>query len=603
LEAGVGSGATRKPQLTVTLKIKHLATRFALLLALSAVVPLVAYGAVSILSLQRGTRDSVITGNMNVATRAAEEIRRYVATNADILKALAADLQDTGLTPAQQDRILKNYILQFREFHELTLFDERGAALATSRIGTPGVQIPTHATVDVGGVKMSPIRIDADLLPTALFAVHLTRLNQPSGWLVGEISLEEMWRMVDQIRIGEHGYALVIGPDGQLVAHGDPDKKALIAQSRNLTAHPLVNAAAASADGAPVWREYVDDDGRRDLGVAARIVPLGWTVVVEQPTAEAYATATQLRRQLIVTISIALLAMISVGYWWGRSFITPILRLKGATQQVAAGQLDARVDIRRADEFGDLGDAFNTMADRLVKLQEDVKRQAQQAMFGRMAAGLVHDLSHPIQNIGNSTRLLLRDDVDADSRAMFHRTIERELATLKRFMDDLRHIVKPKPIERFAMDINGSVAEIVESMRPEGERTGVTVEAQFSPGPLNIDGDRFALGRVFRNLITNAIQATAPGGRVSITTARSGDRVEIGVTDTGSGIPAEKLSSIFDEFVTTKTRGLGLGLAISKRIVEQLDGTIDVASEVGRGTAFTLRFPARNDRPAQAAAS
>jgi two-component system, NtrC family, sensor histidine kinase HydH len=243
------------------------------------------------------------------------------------------------------------------------------------------------------------------------------------------------------------------------------------------------------------------------------------------------------------------------------------------------------------------------MADRLVKLQEDVKRQAQQAMFGRMAAGLVHDLSHPIQNIGNSTRLLLRDDIDVESRDMFRRTIERELTTLKRFMDDLRNIVKPKPVERFAMDVNGSVAEIVEAMRGEGERTGVTVEAQFAPGPLIIDGDRFALGRVYRNLITNAIQATQPGGRVSISTARAGDRIEIGVADTGSGIPSEKLSSIFEEFVTTKTRGLGLGLAISKRIVEQLDGTIEVASEVGRGTAFTLRFPARDDRTVQAAAS
>ena len=224
-------------------------------------------------------------------------------------------------------------------------------------------------------------------------------------------------------------------------------------------------------------------------------------------------------------------------------------------------------------------------------------------MFGRVAAGLVHDLSHPIQNIGNSTRLLLRDDVDAESREMFRRTIERELQTMKRFMDDLRHVVKPKPVERFAMDVNPSVAEIVESMRAEGERNAVTVEAQYAPAPLVIDGDRFALGRVYRNLITNAIQATEPGGRVTITTARVGDHVQIEVTDTGSGIPAERLSAIFDDFVTTKRRGLGLGLAISKRIVEQLDGTIAVESEVGRGTAFTLRFPARDDRSAQAAAS
>src|SRR5262245_41182308 len=101
--------------------IRHITTRFALLLALAAVVPLVAYGIVSILSLQRGTRQEVMQGNENVARRAAEEIRRYVTTNAELLKALAANLQDIGITTAQQDRILKNYALEIREFREISL--------------------------------------------------------------------------------------------------------------------------------------------------------------------------------------------------------------------------------------------------------------------------------------------------------------------------------------------------------------------------------------------------------------------------------------------------------------------------------------------------
>ena len=585
------------------IRIRHIAARFALLLGVAAVVPLLAYGVVSILSLQRGTRESVVNGNRNVAVRAAEEIRRYVVTNAELLKALSADLQDTGLNQHQQDQILKNYVLQFREFREITLFDEQGAMIASSRVGTPRVVIPKDVTTTINGVQMSPIRVDEDLLPTSVFAIRLMHLNQPAGWLAGEFSLEEMWRMVDQIRIGEHGFALVIAPGGELVAHGDPDKKALVAQTRNMSGHQLFAAARARTDAAPVSQEYTDQDGRTQLGVAARIALLGWTVIVEQPTREAYANASVLQRQLVIAISIALLGMITVGYLFGRSFINPILALQRGTHDIAAGQLEARVSIERDDELGDLGAAFNTMADRLVKLQEEVKRQERQAMFGRVAAGLVHDLSHPIQNIGNSTRLLMRDDLDTESRDQFRRTIERELQTLKRFMDDLRHVVKPKPIERFAMDINGSVAEIAESMRAEGDRNGVTLEALYGAGPLVIEGDRFALGRVYRNLITNAIQATEPGGRVTIATARAGDQVEIRVTDTGSGIPAERLSAIFDDFVTTKRRGLGLGLAISKRIVEQLNGTIDVQSEVGKGTAFTLRFPSRDDRSAQAAAS
>jgi signal transduction histidine kinase len=409
--------------------------------------------------------------------------------------------------------------------------------------------------------------------------------------------------MVDRIRIGEHGYAMVIAPDGSLLAHGDADKKALVARARNMAASPLLEAMRATKGGGPVSREYTDEDGRATLGVAAALPQLGWTVVVEQPTVEAFAAATALERQLVISISAALLVTIVVGYLFGRSFIGPILTLQRATRAVAAGQLDTRVDIRRADELGDLEASFNAMADRLIELQEDIKKQERQAMFGRVAAGLIHDLSHPIQNIGNSTRLLLRDDIDQESRDLFRKTIERELEALKRFMDDLRNLVKPKPVERFPMDVNSAVAEIVDSMRGEGDRHRVAVEARYAPGPLTIEGDRFALGRVFRNLIVNAIQATQPGGSVTITTARTGDRIQVTVTDTGSGIPVDQLRAIFEDFVTTKRRGLGLGLAISKRIVEQLDGTIAVVSEVGQGTSFTLRFPACEDRSASAAAS
>ncbi|HTL01227.1 MAG TPA: ATP-binding protein, partial [Vicinamibacterales bacterium] len=128
------------------------------------------------------------------------------------------------------------------------------------------------------------------------------------------------------------------------------------------------------------------------------------------------------------------------------------------------------------------------------------------------------------------------------------------------------------------------------------------LESRFAAEPVIIEGDAFALGRVYRNLITNAIQATESGGRVTVTTMRDGDKVKVSVTDTGSGIPPERLAAIFDDFVTTKKRGLGLGLAITKRIVEQLDGTITVASEVGKGTTFTMSFPVAL-RPAAVAAA
>ncbi|MSO29987.1 MAG: HAMP domain-containing histidine kinase [Acidobacteria bacterium] len=293
----------------------------------------------------------------------------------------------------------------------------------------------------------------------------------------------------------------------------------------------------------------------------------------------------------------------TVGYFFGRSFIRPIFELMRGTNAVADGRLDERVTITSRDEFKQLGDAFNSMADKLVALTEDVRKKERQAMFGRMAAGLVRDLSHPVQNIGNSCKLIVRVFDDPEYRQTFTRTIDREIDTLKRVLDDLRNVARPAPVERFPLDVNRSVADIVESMRGFADESGIALEAKFASEPVIIEGDTFALGRVYRNLIANAIQATQAGGRVTIATTRDRDKVVVAVTDTGSGIPAERLGAIFDDFVTTKKRGLGLGLAITKRIVEQLGGTITVASEMGKGTTFTIGFPVALHQVAAVAAA
>jgi signal transduction histidine kinase len=139
-------------------------------------------------------------------------------------------------------------------------------------------------------------------------------------------------------------------------------------------------------------------------------------------------------------------------------------------------------------------------------------------------------------------------------------------------------------------------------MESTAESAGLQLETELVFGPLYVEGDLFALNRVYRNLITNAMQATPPRGRIVIRTMRQSDFAVIEVADTGTGIPTERLETIFEDFMTTKRRGLGLGLAISKKIVEQLDGTISVTSEVGLGSTFTLRFPLTKARPSQLAA-
>ena len=583
--------------------MKKISTQFAVLLALASIVPLLAYGAVSILSLRSGTQQAVIQGNQDVARRVGEQIELYITSSVRILKAVGAQMEQTRLVRWQQDRILKDFVLQFREFTELTLVGEDGNPIVSSQIGESTTEIPGSGSTRVDEALISPFSVDDDLLPSAVIAIPLKQ-NDRSGWLIGRLRLEELWNTVDDIQVGSEGYALVVTNDGQLLAHGSPAAKARVARQDSFDSHPVVTIVqdeALSPDGVAA-EQYRTDEAVEVLGVGAHIPSLGWTVVVEQPVTEAFAISIASQRQLFVSIALALFAMLTLGYTWGRRFIDPILRLTRGTKALAEGRLEERVAVDSTDELGQLGVAFNNMADRLVELQEDVRKKERQAMFGRISVGLVHDLSHPIQNIGNSCKLIVKMWDDMEYRESFKRTVERELAQVKRVLDDLRNLARPIPLERFPIDVNKALTELVDSMVTTADNAGVTLETELLLGPLFIEGDLFALNRVYRNLIINALQATPPRGRVVVRTMRQGGEAIIEVADTGCGIPAERLDTIFDDFVTTKRRGLGLGLAISRKVVEQLGGTIAVTSQVGLGSTFSLRFPITAARPSQLAA-
>jgi two-component system sensor histidine kinase BaeS len=170
--------------------------------------------------------------------------------------------------------------------------------------------------------------------------------------------------------------------------------------------------------------------------------------------------------------------------------------------------------------------------------------------------------------------------------------IDREFPAIRRLLEDLRNLARPIPLERFPVDVARLLQETAERIAPVAESAGVSLAITVPDTPVALEGDLFAMGRVLQNLLQNALQATAPTGSVWVTGREVDGRVVIEVGDTGCGIPAERLPHVFDDYVTTKRRGLGLGLAISRRIVDQLGGTIGVTSEIGKGSTFTLSFPA-----------
>lgn len=559
--------------------------RMALLVTTAALVPLLVFGLVARRTLTSGMEQSVVQSHAAIVARAADTIDVYLTSTTSLVRSAAADLQ-SGQSRERQAQVLANHVQLTPEIRALTLYDEHGHPVATSVLGTQPVPRLVNPASTL--VEILPVDLDADGVPRTRIKL---RLDDPAApFLTAELRLEQLWRVVDAIRIGERGRAFLVDDTGGIIADGRDNGVSRVAQRQRIDGHPLAGLTGPGSD------EYAHE-GVQVLGVSsAPIAAVGWRVIIEEPVADAFRPARQLERWLLLFASLALLANVAIGIAAGRSLLRPIEDLLAGIRAIGEGRLDQRVHITRDDEFRLLGEAFNATADRLGELQQEALRQERQAMFGRIAAGLVHDLSHPIQNINNNCKLVLQMHDDAEYRETFARLVKREFSTIQRTFEDLRNLARPIPLERFPIDAGRLVADVVERMQTQAAVAGVSLATGEAPAAaVLIEGDLFALGRVLRNLVTNALQATPPGGQVRVEVLEAREQVQLRVRDTGCGIPRDRMQAIFEDFVTTKRRGLGLGLAISRKIVEQLGGTITVDSVVGVGSSFTLTF-ARHTR-------
>jgi signal transduction histidine kinase len=230
--------------------------------------------------------------------------------------------------------------------------------------------------------------------------------------------------------------------------------------------------------------------------------------------------------------------------------------------------------------------------DQLKILQEDIRRNERIAFMNKIAASLVHDLRHPIKNIESSSKLIIDNYDKEEHRNTFRRVVTREFSNINRFLEDLLELARPVHLNPIALNIYSEIRSILEMFREEAGKRGIEIATVFPEDPVGACADKFSIERVFKNIIRNAIDAMPAGGTLKISVSSTHDATAIEFRDTGCGIPQDKLENLFTEFTTTKRSGLGLGLAMSRRIIDAHNGTITVESEIGKGTAFTIRLPA-----------
>jgi signal transduction histidine kinase len=236
---------------------------------------------------------------------------------------------------------------------------------------------------------------------------------------------------------------------------------------------------------------------------------------------------------------------------------------------------------------------FNDLTER-VNLEDQLMQAEKLSSIGLLAAGVAHEVNTPLAVITSNAQMLVRQMDPEDPRT---RTLEKIVAQAFRASEIANNLLKFSRIgssEYSDLDVNRVISESHSLVEPMLKAARVTVNSQLKSSLPPVYGNAGKLQQVFMNLIMNARDAMPRGGELTISTDTENSTVHVEVSDNGVGIPADHINKIFDPFFTTKatSRGTGLGLAVTYGIIREHSGSIQVDSQVGRGTTFRLEFPA-----------
>jgi signal transduction histidine kinase len=313
----------------------------------------------------------------------------------------------------------------------------------------------------------------------------------------------------------------------------------------------------------------------------------------------------ELQRQIISTAmlvgGIGIVVAVLATLWFAARVTRPVVSLAEAARRVAAGDLATKVEVESSDELGELAASFNRMTEDLLQQKDRTLQAERVAAWRELARRLAHELKNPLFPLQVTVENLMR--AKQKSPEMFEEVFQEGTTTLLAEIDNLKTIIgrfsefskMPQPQRRQTQvnDIVQSVLRVFHAQlrAAEKEKAQITVRTELAEALPEIAADPDLLHRALQNLVLNAIDAMPQGGVLAIRTGNRGDRIEISVSDTGSGLTQEECERLFTPYYTTKQHGTGLGLAIVQSVVSDHGGKISVESTKERGTTFRIELP------------
>ncbi len=382
-------------------------------------------------------------------------------------------------------------------------------------------------------------------------------------------------KITDSSLRAERGRRIVLPGNGRLVTEGDPMDLGG-AGPKPMTRTIVIPFQAAGKNG-PELNHVV--------------------VVMSSQTLTDTIGDTSRNRLLATGGALGIALLVAVALVW--RFTAPINRLAQATRRVATGDLTVRLNLTRKDEIGQLADRFDQMVAQLQEMKELEERlnQAERAaVIGRLASGIAHEIRNPLNFINLTVDHIRKRFAPPETanRETFDRltaSVKDEIARLNTLVTNVLRFGRPAQITPKKIRLAELIEGVFQVIRAQADEQQVRLHCTDDTGSVPVEADVELLKSCFSNLAINAVQAMPGGGSLIFRVEDRFDEQTVTVSDTGTGIPEENLEQIFDPYFSTKETGIGLGLAVTRKIIEDHHGEISVASTRGKGTTFIIRLP------------
>jgi signal transduction histidine kinase len=573
---------------------RRLSGRIALLALAAALAPLLAVAGVAIVGARRSALGHAAEVGHQLAQLGAEQVREILARHRRLLASIAVS---AAATPAFEPKLLRRQLreqqLLLRELGAFEIVGLDGRLLVHSHSeGEAHFSIPP-TLLGAGGKGTAAIGTPypgAGLEPEVLLAEPIRFEGRVRGVLVASVRLTETWAAIAMIRVGKEGKARLLGPDGFEVGHGDAREQAALLERARFSTNRLT-----AITGPTIHRNSA---GREILSVAAPVPELGWTVVLEQPTDEAFALARVITWLLLSLVALVALVAGSVALYVARRTMAPVQVFAEHARQIpthlAAGRAPPPLAAADTEELAAVGESLNAMGAELTRLFDEVRDAERLSTVARVGAGLAHDLRTPLVTLGGIARLLANRPDEEQARQL-SAELDRELARTHRFVERMESLSRTvrhdaATIPRVPVDLVAAARRTAERLRAGGlVPRSVELVVTLPETAAWLHGNPDDLERLIENLLTNAFQSMADrSGQVWISVEAQGNQATLAVKDQGKGIEPERIPRLFREFASTRRGGFGIGLPSVRLISEETGGELRVESRLGEGTQFLV---------------